>query len=230
MDLPFVSPGLRAIEMIRRPQATEDPNSLVGKSRMYNMAQTSGAHQRYRRRESWRRGGAAGQRGALPINGGDLRSHRHRFRRRRIRTGTANLLRPPDGSDPSCPPGGGEADDDDEGGGGPGAGVWLVPGGWVTCWFKPSRPTAVTPMSPWNGLTWGLIAPTRTLSLKFQELKDTNMPPDGVPNYSASGRQHEQSPRAHISSWVFYDTREGEVRDVSAWGLEHIPAAPSAAS
>ncbi|MCH7804412.1 MAG: pilus assembly PilX N-terminal domain-containing protein, partial [Acidobacteria bacterium] len=39
MDLPFVSPGLRAIEMIRRPQATEDPNSLVGKSRLYNMAQ-----------------------------------------------------------------------------------------------------------------------------------------------------------------------------------------------
>ncbi len=39
MDLPFVSPGLRAIEMIRRPPAGEDPDSLVGKSRMYNMAQ-----------------------------------------------------------------------------------------------------------------------------------------------------------------------------------------------
>ena len=39
MNLPFVSPGLRAIEMIRRPPAGEDPNSLVGKSRLYNMAQ-----------------------------------------------------------------------------------------------------------------------------------------------------------------------------------------------
>ncbi|MCH8321175.1 MAG: pilus assembly PilX N-terminal domain-containing protein, partial [Acidobacteria bacterium] len=39
MDLPFVAAGLRAIEMIRRPPAGEDPNSLVGKSRMYNMAQ-----------------------------------------------------------------------------------------------------------------------------------------------------------------------------------------------
>ena len=39
MDLPFVSPGLRAIELIRRPPTGEDPDSLVGKSRMYNMAQ-----------------------------------------------------------------------------------------------------------------------------------------------------------------------------------------------
>ncbi len=39
MDLPFIGGGLRAIELIRRPQATEDPNSLVGKSRLYNMAQ-----------------------------------------------------------------------------------------------------------------------------------------------------------------------------------------------
>ncbi len=39
MDLPFIGGGLRAIELIRRPPAGEDPNSLVGKSRMYNMAQ-----------------------------------------------------------------------------------------------------------------------------------------------------------------------------------------------
>jgi len=39
MDLPFVSPGLRAIQMIRRPPTGEDPDSLVGKSRLYNMAQ-----------------------------------------------------------------------------------------------------------------------------------------------------------------------------------------------
>ena len=39
MDLPFVAPGLSAVELIRRPPAGEDPASLIGKSRLYNMAQ-----------------------------------------------------------------------------------------------------------------------------------------------------------------------------------------------
>ena len=39
MSLPFVSPGLRPIELIRRPPTGEDPNSLIGKSRLYGLAQ-----------------------------------------------------------------------------------------------------------------------------------------------------------------------------------------------
>ena len=39
LDLPFVSPGVRPIQIIRRPPSGEDPNSLVSQSRLYNAAQ-----------------------------------------------------------------------------------------------------------------------------------------------------------------------------------------------
>jgi len=39
LDLPFVAPGLRAIELIRRPPAGEDPTSVIGGSRLHNLAQ-----------------------------------------------------------------------------------------------------------------------------------------------------------------------------------------------
>jgi hypothetical protein len=39
LTLPFVAPGLRPIEIIRRPPATEDPLSLTGSSRLYTIAQ-----------------------------------------------------------------------------------------------------------------------------------------------------------------------------------------------
>lgn len=39
LNLPFVAPGLRSIELIRRPPQGENPLSLVGQSRLYNQAQ-----------------------------------------------------------------------------------------------------------------------------------------------------------------------------------------------
>jgi hypothetical protein len=39
LQLPFVSPGLRPIEIIRRPPATGDANNLMSQSRLYNLAQ-----------------------------------------------------------------------------------------------------------------------------------------------------------------------------------------------
>jgi hypothetical protein len=39
MNLSFVAPGLRPVEIIRRPPAGESPTSLMGSSRMYNIAQ-----------------------------------------------------------------------------------------------------------------------------------------------------------------------------------------------
>ena len=40
LDLPFVAPGLRPIELIRRrPVGAEDPTSLIGRSRLHNLAQ-----------------------------------------------------------------------------------------------------------------------------------------------------------------------------------------------
>ena len=39
LSLPFVAPGLRPVEIIRRPPAGEDPSSLVARSRLHNMAQ-----------------------------------------------------------------------------------------------------------------------------------------------------------------------------------------------
>ncbi len=39
MVLPFVEPGTSPKELILRPPAGEDPNSLIGRSRLYNMAQ-----------------------------------------------------------------------------------------------------------------------------------------------------------------------------------------------
>ena len=39
MDLPFVAPGVRSIELIRRPQVNEEATSVLGKSRLHNVAQ-----------------------------------------------------------------------------------------------------------------------------------------------------------------------------------------------
>jgi len=39
LTLPFVAPGLRPIEIVRRPPAGEDPLSLTGSSRLYTQAQ-----------------------------------------------------------------------------------------------------------------------------------------------------------------------------------------------
>jgi len=39
MDLPFVAPGVRSIELIRRPQLNEEATSVLGRSRLYNVAQ-----------------------------------------------------------------------------------------------------------------------------------------------------------------------------------------------
>ena len=39
MELPFVGPGVSPKELVLRPPAGEDPNSVVGGSRLYNMAQ-----------------------------------------------------------------------------------------------------------------------------------------------------------------------------------------------
>ncbi len=39
LELPFVASGLRAIELIRRPPAGEDPTSVISRSRLHNLAQ-----------------------------------------------------------------------------------------------------------------------------------------------------------------------------------------------
>jgi hypothetical protein len=97
MSLPFVSPGLRAIELVRRAPAAEDPNSLIGKSRMYNMAQIRVLISDTAAENP----GGAGVRLAnvAPYYSGGVGTLEPptRLSPRGIQPGTAIFLRPPDG-------------------------------------------------------------------------------------------------------------------------------------
>ena len=218
MDLPFVGGGLRAIEMIRRPEATEDPNSLVGKSRMYNMAQIRVLISDTAAENP----GGAGVRLAnvAPyLSGGNYGATDTSFAEANP-DWDSNFIPPTGWVNPSCPP----PDDDDEGGGpGPECG-WSLVDGFMLVQAKQADGSYTDVTMEWLDL--GIDRANSDAILKFQELKDTNSPPDGVPNYSATA-SNMRTPGSHLQLGL-YDTREGEVRDVS-WGTRAQPA-PSAAS
>ena len=210
MDLPFVSPGLRAIEMIRRPPATEDPNSLVGKSRMYNMAQLrvlisdtaaenpGGAGVRLANVAPYYNGTTFGATDTAFAEGNPAWD--------------GDFLAPAGWVDPGCTGGGGEAEGGEEGGGGPGAECgWSLVDGYLLVQAKQANGSYTDVTMEWLDL--GISRENPNAILKFQELKDTDMAPDGVPNYSNTVA-NRQSPEKHLHL-AFYDAREGEIRDVS---------------
>ncbi len=209
MDLPFVSPGLRAIEMIRRPPAAEDPNSLVGKSRMYNMAQIrvlisdtaaenpGGAGVRLANVAPYYDGSSYGATDTAFAEGNPAWD--------------SNFIAPTGWTDPGCT-WGGESETESESGGGPGAECgWSLVDGYLLVQSKEADGSYTDVTMEWLDL--GIDRANPDAILKFQELKDTDSPPDGVPNYTANAA-NMASQNTHLQLGL-YDTREGEVRDVS---------------
>ena len=212
MNLPFVSPGLRAIEMIRRPLASEDPNSLVGKSRMYNMAQLrvlisdtaaenpGGAGVRLANVAPYYSGGNFGNTDTAFAEGNPAWD--------------GDFLAPPGWVDPSCLNGGesegGEMGEED--GGVPGADCgWSLVDGYLLVQAKQANGSYTDVTMEWLDL--GISRQNPNAILKFQELKDSDKPPDGVANFANTAANRSRPDRSlHLA---FYDAREGEIRDVS---------------
>ncbi len=188
MDLPFVSPGLRAIEMIRRPKATEDPNSLVGKSRMYNMAQIRVLISDTAAENP---GGAGVQLANVPpyYTGG---VNNYGATNTAFAEGDKNL----DGNQ-IPPPGVPDTDS------------WPLVDGYLLVQAKQADGSFTDVTMEWLNL--GIARENADAILKFQELKDDSLPPDGIPDYTMSDLDNPTR-NQHLA---FYDAREGEIRDVS---------------
>ncbi len=184
MKLPFVSPTVRAIELIRRPLAGEDPNSLVGKSRMYNKAQirvligdTAAENP----------GGAGVQLANVApyYTGTTYGTTDTAFAEGKV-LWDAHFIEPP----------GVTAGDS-----------WPLVDGYLLVQAKQADGTFTDVTMEWLNL--GIARENANAILKFEQLKDDNG--DGTPdhvNLNVSGE---------VLQLGLYDTREGEVRDVS-WG------------
>ena len=204
MDLPFVSPGLRAIEMIRRPPAAEDPDSLVGKSRTYNMAQirvlisdTAAEHP-----------GGAGVRLAnvapYYTGGSNYGATQTAFAEANKSIDGDQLI---DNVTPhTCASPGDPAVDTAEGGTNE---CWPLVDGFLLVQAKQADGSFTDVTMEWLNL--GIARENPDAILKFQELKDTDMPPDGVADFPTTDLDIPWR-SLHLA---FYDAREGEIRDIS---------------
>ena len=188
MDLPFVSPGLRAIEMIRRPPAGEDPNSLVGKSRMYNMAQIRVLISDTAAENP---GGAGVQLANVApyYNGSTYGATDTAFAEGWV-SWDSDFVNPGwTGCTGSCGAGGG----------------WPLVGGYLLVQSKQVDGTFTDVTMEWLNL--GIARENGDAILKFEQLKDDDG--NGTPEGSNLNRWDEV---LHLG---LYDSREGEVRDVS---------------
>ncbi|MFQ5929834.1 MAG: pilus assembly PilX N-terminal domain-containing protein, partial [Acidobacteriota bacterium] len=203
MTLPFVAPGLRAVEMIRRHPAGEDPNSLIGRSRLYNMAQIrvlisddptenpGGAGVRLANVAPYYTGGTYGATDTAFAEANTAVDSDH--------------FQPPGVTPITCVSGDEDVDE--------------VEGGANTCWpliddyllvqSKQADGSYADVTMEWLNL--GIARENPDAILKFQQLKDTNSPPDGTPNFPTADLDVPWR-SLHLG---LYDTREGEVRDVS---------------
>ena len=178
MNLPFVSPGLRAIQMIRRAPLGEDPNSLVGKSRLYNMAQirvlisdTVAEH--------------PGNLG-VQLTGGSYGPNNTTFAEGRV-SWDSDFIEPP----------GVTAGDS-----------WPLIDGFLLVQAKQDDGTYLDVTNEWLNL--GIAREDDDAILKFQQLKDDDG--NGSPDYSnPSGLDNSD----RVLQLGLYDSREGEVRDIS---------------
>jgi len=179
MDLPFIGGGLRAIEMIRRPPAGEDPNSLVGKSRMYNMAQIRVLISDTAAENP----GGAGVRlidGSYGPNSTTFAEGRDSY--------NSNFIEPPG------------VDDGDP---------WGLIDGFLLVQSKQTDGTFDDVTMEWLNL--GISRQNADAILNFQELKDEDMPPDGVHDQNDPDDLDIPWRSLHLA---FYDAREGEIRDL----------------
>lgn len=203
MDLPFVSPGLRAIEMIRRPPAAEDPDSLVGKSRMYNMAQIRVLISDTAAENP----GGAGVRLAnvapYYTGGSDYGATQTAFAEANKSIDGDQLI---DNVTPHvCAAPGDATVDAAEGGTNE---CWPLVDGYLLVQAKQADGSFTDVTMEWLNL--GIARENADAILKFQELKDTDMPPDGVADFPTSDLDIPWR-SLHLA---FYDAREGEIRDI----------------
>jgi len=188
MKLPFVSPGLRAIQMIRRAPLAEDPNSLVGKSRLYNMAQirvlisdTAAEHP----------GGAGVQLANVApyyTGGNNYGATETAFAEGKV-AWDGDQIEPP--------------------GLGAGNPSWPLVDGYLLIQAKQTDGSWDDVTMEWLNL--GISRANPDAILKFQEMKDDDG--DGTPDHDPTASNLRNVQSQHILG--LYDSREGEVRDIS---------------
>ena len=204
MSLPFVGGGLRAIELVRRAPAAEDPNSLIGKSRMFNMAQIRVLISDTAAENP----GGAGVRLAnvapYYTGGSNYGATQTAFAEANKSIDGDQLI---DNVTPhTCASPGDPAVDTAEGGT---VECWPLVDGFLLVQAKQADGSYSDVTMEWLNL--GIARENADAILKFQELKDTNMPPDGVPDFPTTDLDIPWR-SLHLA---FYDAREGEIRDIS---------------
>ena len=203
MNRPFVSPGLRAIEMIRRAPLAEDPNSLVGKSRMYNMAQIRVLISDTAAENP----GGAGVRLAnvapYYTGGSNYGATLTAFAEANKSVDSDYVI---DANTPHiCASPGDPAVDTAEGGSNE---CWSLIDGYMLVQAKQADGSFTDVTMEWLDL--GIARENADAILKFQELKDEARPPDGTPDFPTTDLDIPWR-SVHLG---LYDTREGEVRDI----------------
>ena len=203
MDLPFVGPGVSPKELILRPPAGEDPSSIMGSSRLYNMAQLrllisdtaaenpGGAGVRLANVAPYYTGGTYGA-----TDTAFAEANKRMDGDQLIDNVTPHTCASP--SDPTV--------DAAEGGT---VECWPLVDGYLLVQAKQADGSFTDVTMEWLNL--GISRQNADAILKFQELKDTDMPPDGVPNFPTTDLDIPWR-SLHLA---FYDPREGEIRDIS---------------
>jgi len=188
MDLPFVAPGVRSIELIRRPQLNEEATSVLGRSRLYNVAQIRVLISD----DPSEHPGATGVRLAnvAPYYTGDdnYGATRTAFAEGKVSWDNEFVV----------PPG--------AGGGNP---TWPLVDGYLLVQSRQDDGSYTDVTMEWLNL--GIARENPDAILKFQQMKDNDG--DGDPDYSPTVSNLKNSRR--LLPLGLYDTREGEVRDIS---------------
>ena len=202
MDLPFVGPGVSPKELILRPPAGEDPNSVVGGSRLYNMAQLRVLISDTAAENP----GGAGVRLANVgpyYTGGTYGTTDTAFAEANKSVDGDQLI---DNVTPHICASGDAAVDAAEGGSNE---CWPLVDGFLLVQAKQANGSYTDVTMEWLNL--GIARENADAILNFQELKDTDMPPDGVANFPTADLDIPWR-SLHLA---FYDAREGEIRDIS---------------
>jgi len=188
LDLPFVAPGVRSIELIRRPQLNEEATTILGRSRLHNVAQIRVLLSD----DPSEHPGGTGVRltNVAPYYSGDdnYGATKTAFAEGKVAWDNDFVV----------PPG--------VGGGNP---TWSLVDGYLLVQSRQDDGSYTDVTMEWLNL--GIARENPDAILKFQQMKDSDG--DGNPDYSPTASNLKNSRR--LLPLGLYDTREGEVRDIS---------------
>ena len=188
LDLPFVAPGVRSIELIRRPQLNEEATTILGRSRLHNVAQIRVLLSD----DPSEHPGGTGVRltNVAPYYSGDdnYGATKTAFAEGKVAWDNDFVV----------PPG--------VGGGNP---TWSLVDGYLLVQSRQDDGSYTDVTMEWLNL--GIARENPDAILKFQQMKDSDG--DGDPDYSPTASNLKNSRR--LLPLGLYDTREGEVRDIS---------------